>query len=104
MRAHANGKKIILIVDNASIHKSKKIKKFLEKHKDVKIYYLPPYSPEYNPVEIVWRLLKKEVLGARCIKNGMKEVIHRIRKLTRKWALGTKKLNVGPGIWSKTYE
>jgi transposase len=104
LRTHSKGKDTIVIVDNASIHKSKQVKAFLKKHTDVKIYYLPPYSPEYNPVEIVWRLIKTAVLGARHIKDGMKEVIHRIRKLTRKWSLGIRPLNVGPGIWSKIFE
>jgi transposase len=96
LRAHSKGEMTIVIVDNASIHKSKKVKAFLKKHEDVKIYYLPPYSPEYNPVEIVWRLIKTAVLGARQIKDGMKEVISRIRKLTRKWSLDIRSLNVGP--------
>ena len=101
---HSQGKNTIVIVDNASIHKSKKVKRFLEKHIDVKIYYLPTYSPEYNPVEIVWRLLKTAVLGARQIKNGITEVIARIRRMTRKWSLGFNSLNVGAGVWNRIFE
>ena len=104
LRQHSKGKTTIVIVDNASIHRSKKVKKFLELHKDVKLYFLPPYSPEYNPVEIVWRILKKIVLGARHISGGIDEVLQRIRKVTRKWALGIEKLNVGSGTWSKIFE
>ena len=104
LRAHSKGKNTIVIVDNATLHKSAKVKAFLKKHSDVKIYYLPPYSPEYNPVEIVWRLIKTAVLGARHIKNGMQEVISRVRKLTRKWSHGIRSLNVGPGVWNKIFE
>ena len=93
-----------MIVDNASSHKSKRVKDFLKRNKDVKIYYLPPYSPEYNPVEIIWRMLKATVVGARHIENGIQEILTRVRKLTRKWSLGIQALNVSPGIWSKIYD
>ena len=94
----------IVIVDNARIHRSKKVQKFLDRHTDVKIYFLPPYSPEYNPVEIVWRIIKKTVLGARHISGGIAEVIHRIRKITRKWSLDKEKLNVSSGVWNEIFE
>jgi transposase len=53
-------KKTVVILDNAPIHKSKKFKaKMLEwKEKDVLIYFLPPYSPELNLIEILWRRIK----------------------------------------------
>ena len=38
---------IVLIMDNASFHKSKQ----LEIPKNIKIEYIPPYSPELNPQE-----------------------------------------------------
>ncbi|KJU81644.1 transposase-like protein [Candidatus Magnetobacterium bavaricum] len=36
---------ICLILDNCSIHKSKKVKNFLKKHLWVKLFYLASYSP-----------------------------------------------------------
>ena len=53
-------KQTIIIVDNASMHRSKKFKAKLAewKKKGVMIYYLPPYSPELNLIEILWRFLK----------------------------------------------
>lgn len=49
---------IILVMDGASWHKSKK----LHIPKNIKIIFLPPYCPELNPVERVWLYLKKAVL------------------------------------------
>ena len=58
--------KILLIMDNASYHKSKKLIEDLEKYgHDVKIIYLPAYSPDLNPVEMVWKELKKYIANAR---------------------------------------
>jgi transposase len=40
-------KKVFLVLDNLSVHRSKKVRAWLEKHKDrIEIFYLPPYSPE----------------------------------------------------------
>ncbi len=47
-------------MDNASFHKSKKIKEWIEK-KDCTLVYLPPYSPERNPIEKYWGVLKKTI-------------------------------------------
>lgn len=53
-------KKTVVILDNAPIHKSKKFKeKMVEwKEKDLYIFFLPPYSPELNLIEILWRRIK----------------------------------------------
>ena len=47
--------KIVLIMDNASFHKSKK----LNIPKNIKIEYIPPYSPELNPQERRFEDIKK---------------------------------------------
>jgi transposase len=53
-------KKTVVILDNSPIHKSKKFMDKIEewKEKDVFIFFLPPYSPELNLIEILWRRIK----------------------------------------------
>jgi transposase len=53
-------KKTVVILDNCPIHKSKKFMAKLEewKEKDVYIFFLPPYSPELNLIEILWKRVK----------------------------------------------
>ena len=47
-----NGKKVFLIVDNLRVHHAKLVKAWEEEHKDqIKLFYLPAYSPDYNPDE-----------------------------------------------------
>lgn len=54
-------KHIILIQDGARYHTSKAMDKFFEKHKKrLTIFQLPTYSPDYNPIEKLWKELKKE--------------------------------------------
>lgn len=90
-----------MILDNASIHKSKTIKDFARRHPDVKLFHLATYSPEYNPVEQVWKWLKPLVHAAKTINGGIRELLGRMRRIM--WArvhgrLGNP-LNIGLGIW-----
>ena len=64
----------VVIMDNASFHKSKKIKEWIEK-KDCTLVYLPPYSPERNPIEKYWGVLKKKVKQCRRIIEDVYEAI-----------------------------
>lgn len=48
--------KYLLFVDNVGSHKGKLVNEYLRRHKKtVKLSYLPPYSPELNPVEQCWK-------------------------------------------------
>jgi transposase len=56
-----DAKKIFLVVDGSSVHKSKKVKAFLEKDQvkeRLELFILPGYSPELNPDEWVWNNVK----------------------------------------------
>lgn len=54
------GKKITVIIDNASVHKAKATKPMMDllKKQGVTLYFLPPYSPELNRIEKLWHLMK----------------------------------------------
>jgi transposase len=53
---------IILIVDGHSIHKSKLVKAYVaETAGMLELVYLPPYSPQLNPDEQVWKNVKAEI-------------------------------------------
>lgn len=46
--------KIFLIVDNHKVHHSKRVRAYVEKHRDrLELFFLPPYCPEMNPQELV---------------------------------------------------
>ncbi|MGH7889391.1 MAG: IS630 family transposase [Thermodesulfobacteriota bacterium] len=54
-------KHIILIQDGAPYHRSKAMKEFFAKHKDrISVFHLPSYSPDYNPIEKLWKNIKKD--------------------------------------------
>ena len=47
----------ILVMDNLSVHKDVAVRAMLDQA-GVTVIFLPPYSPEYNPIEKVWSKLK----------------------------------------------
>jgi len=63
------GAKIIIILDNASFHKKKEIIERIEKNlPNLRLEYLPVYSPDYNLIELVWHSAK-EYIAHREFKN-----------------------------------
>jgi transposase len=50
----------IVIMDNAAFHKSAKTKELIEQS-SCQLLFLPPYSPDLNPIEKFWAWLKKKI-------------------------------------------
>jgi transposase len=64
------GRPVLLVVDNASIHKAKAVAAWLAEHSQVELLYLPTYSGhKQNPVEKVWWRLKGHVAANRLHAN-----------------------------------
>ena len=64
----------VVIMDNASIHKSYKVKDLIEKA-GCYLIYLPPYSPDLNPIENYWSTMKKYIRKVRNKFNDIEEAI-----------------------------
>jgi len=54
----------VIIMDNAAFHKKEVLQNLAEKYSQILIF-LPSYSPEYNPIEHMWSVLKRKV--ASCV-------------------------------------
>jgi transposase len=79
-------KKVILIVDNHSAHKSQKVKKWLTANeKDISLHYLPSYCPELNPDEFLNQDVKSH-MGKKRLQNAaqMKKELNSHLKMRQK--------------------
>lgn len=58
------GRKVFIIVDRHPVHRSKKVGAWLEKHAThIRLFFLPGYSPELNPDEMVNNDVKTNAVG-----------------------------------------
>ena len=58
-----DGRKMVVILDNARWHHARLLKPWLKKHKQIlRLDFLPPYSPELNSIERVWKLTRHPAL------------------------------------------
>lgn len=56
--------RLVLILDNAKIHHATLLKPFLEEHSEtISLEFLPPYCPDLNPIEGLWKWMKQSVIN-----------------------------------------
>ena len=73
------GHKIFLILDRYSVHTSRKVQQWAVEHKeDIRLFYLPAYSPELNPDELLNQDLKSNALRSRR-PSSKEELLSRVR-------------------------
>ncbi|WP_395088997.1 IS630 family transposase [Armatimonas sp.] len=71
----------VIIMDNASIHKGGRIEELITKA-GCTVLYLPPYSPDFNPIELAWAFVKKLIR-----REGPRDDASRQSALTKALAL-----------------
>jgi transposase len=83
--------KILIIWDRAQIHRSLRVRRYMETHRNrVSMTYLPPYAPELNPVEYLWAYWKEHELANFCPKDIWQlghfasQALRRIRRKARR--------------------
>ena len=88
-----SSKKVFLILDNLRVHHSKKVRTWLDKHKEhIEVFFLPPYAPEYNPDELLNADLKREI-GNRTMPHTIKDLEHNVRSYLKSLQLNSNKVS-----------
>jgi transposase len=97
---HNNEGMTFLIVDGHPAHRAKSVARYVESVKRrLRIFYLPPYSPELNPDEWVWNHLKNHAIGRQAIQSKTElrsTVVSHMRRLQKSPAL------IRSFFWSET--
>jgi transposase len=68
LETSSQASKIHVICDNGRSNKNKALQKYLETSK-IQIHYLPPYSPNLNPIERLWKLMRERKTYNKCYMN-----------------------------------
>ena len=93
-------RQVVLFVDNDKAHKAKVVERLLAKHQyQIRLEFLAPYSPEYNPQEDIWQHLRRCVTHNHYFEQmpALTRAVHEFHrelqanpsqalKLTKKWA------------------
>jgi len=80
-------RKVFIIVDRHPVHRSKKVRQWLEKNAaQIRLFFLPGYSPELNPDEMLNQDVKTNAVGRKRARNRLQLMGHVRRYLERRRA------------------
>ena len=72
----------VIVMDNTSFHRKNKLYELCEKaNKNLTLIFLPPYSPELNPIEKYWGKLKKNLRKMNKSNKSFEECIYQLFKV-----------------------
>jgi len=77
---------VFLILDGHSIHRSRPVRDFIASQEGrLRLFFLPPYSPELNPDELAWAHVKTKIAKATTqTKTELKRMIDRVMRRLQK--------------------
>jgi transposase len=79
MLRHHPRRHLVIVMDQAPPHTSKKTRAFVDQQTRLHVFYLPKYSPDWNPDEKVWNHLKHQEL-----KSHQAKTKDELKRLTRR--------------------
>lgn len=79
----------VVIMDNCSIHKGSEVERLI-KEAGATLIYLPPYSPDFSPIENAWSKLKSvlRTLGARTYPDLMEALEEAFAQISKEDLMG----------------
>lgn len=92
---HPGRYKVHIIWDNAGYHCSKLVQSFA-KELGIEIHYLPPYSPNLNPIERLWKIMHEQVTYNKyyqCFSDFTEAIKYFFRHIEKKKSLLTSRIN-----------
>lgn len=83
--ASRSGRRAVVIMDNATYHHARLHKPWRNLHAaHFQLYFLPPYSPELNPIERVWKLTRRKCLHNQHFST-LDQVVETVEQQFRLW-------------------
>jgi transposase len=85
---HDVGRPVFLVVDSHPVHRSHAVARYVDATEGrLRLFFLPPYSPQLNPDEWVWRNVKghrlgrSQVAGPDDLRRKVLSALHRLQRL-----------------------
>jgi len=69
----------VVFMDNASFHKSEETRKLIEAA-GCRLIFLPPYSPDFNPIEHIWHVIKS---AFRALRSDTKNLVDTLAEIVK---------------------
>lgn len=86
LKTRRRGKKLIMILDNARYHHAIILKSWLLANEDkIRLIFLPPYSPDLNNIERVWKVTRRKCTHNRYFST-LDELEQVVRKQMSRWS------------------
>ena len=84
-------KTIVIVLDNFRSHHANKTRRKAEEL-NISLVYLPPYSPDLNPIEQIWRVIKRVLspLLIKTLEELKEEISDSFYKLTQRMSFAEK--------------
>lgn len=93
LESSVDGGEIHVILDNAAAHKNRVLNDYLTNSR-IRLHYLPPYSPNLNPIERLWKVFRETTLYNRyfetcwdffaAVRGFFADKVYKIRGLLRR--------------------
>ena len=84
-----SGRKVVVIIDNARYHHACLHAEWREKCKEkFMVAFMPPYSPELNPIERVWKLTRRKGTHNRYFPS-LKGIMAAVEEVFNPWQRGS---------------
>lgn len=98
LRHRGPGKRMVIVLDNARYHHARMLRPFLRAHRRVlRLLFLPPYSPQLNPIERVWKLTRRLATHNRYFAT-LEELIEAVQERFALWCRPNSQLSKLCGI------
>lgn len=85
IRHRTRGKRMVLVLDNAKYHHARSLAPLLRRYrKGLTLLYLPPYSPQLNTIERLWKLARRLATHNRYFAT-LEALIQAVSTQFRRW-------------------
>lgn len=93
LKHRSRGKRLVLLLDNAKYHHARALQLWpRQQRKVLTLLFLPPYSPELNPIERVWKPTLRLAIHNRHFPT-LEDVIDAVTERFTLWARPNRKLS-----------